>query len=279
MRVNLAKSAGFCFGVRRALRIAGETVRDGRRVYALGALVHNEDVLRDIEQAGIMRIRRFSRKHRGMPLLICAHGAPASTVRRAREYGYRVVDATCPRVKDIHRIVARMEKTGRSVIVIGDRNHDEVRGIVGQTKRGAVVIHGSAGLPAHELRKIGKAAVVVQSTQNPEKVAEIMKELKAFMKDVEFYDTICRPTRMKQREIRDMARRNDVMMIIGSKSSANTKRLYELARAINARTHWIRSKDEIKPRWFAGARSVGIGAGASTPDKVTGEVVACLEAQ
>lgn len=278
MRVRLARSAGFCFGVRRALRIAGETAAGSGGVCALGALVHNEDVLRDIERSGIRRIRRFSRAHRGMPLLICAHGAPARTLSKAREYGYRIVDATCPKVTAIHRIVARMEAEGRAIVVIGDRNHDEVRGIVGQTKRGAVVLDSHSRVPVRALRKLGKAAVVVQSTQNPVKVAGIVKKLKACMDDVEFHDTICRPTVMKQKEVQILARTNDVMIIIGSRSSANTRRLYELARAVNRNTRWVRSKGEIRASWLKQARSAGVGAGASTPDKITREVVAYLRA-
>ncbi len=278
MRVDLAKSAGFCFGVRRALRIAAETAGRKGRAYALGALVHNEDVLRDIERAGVRRIRRFSSRHRGASLIVCAHGAPLKILRRARRYGYKLVDATCPKVKDIHRIVKEMERAGRTVIVIGDEDHDEVRGIVGQTKSGAIVIHSPAGMPMRLLKKIGRASVVVQSTQSPERADQIVKKIRSCIRDLEYHDTICRPTRMKQKEIRAMAGNHDVMVIIGSRSSANTRRLCELARSINPGTHWIRSKDDIRQRWFSGARTVGVGAGASTPDRVTNEVVAYIKA-
>jgi 4-hydroxy-3-methylbut-2-enyl diphosphate reductase len=274
MHVNLAKSAGFCSGVRRALRIAYDTATRSGKVSMLGDIVHNEDVLREIRKTGIRKIRRLAKSGEGT-LLVCAHGAPRSTIDMARRHGYSIVDATCPMVKEIHRIAARIEKSGRRVIVIGDARHDEVRGIVGQLKTKAVVIDG-LDVPSGVLRGITRAGAVVQSTQNPAMVREVVKKLKARIKDLEFHDTICRPTTRKQKEILSMARKNDVMVIIGSRSSANTRRLYELSKSLNRRTHWISGNEEMKRTWFRGAESVGVGAGASTPDSVTQEVVSYL---
>jgi len=276
MKVNLAKSAGFCFGVRRALRIADETAARGGKVFMLGEIVHNEDVLRDIERKGIRRIRRLSRGGGSRTLLICAHGVPSGLMQRARSLHYRVVDATCPMVKHIHRIASDMEREGRRVIVIGDKDHDEVRGIVGQLRTEAIVIDSVADIQASIMGGIKKAAVVVQSTQDIGKVLKIKKKIQGLVHDLRFHNTICKPTSQKQREILSLAVRNDVVVIIGSRTSANTRRLYELSRLLNPRTHWVGSKDDLKPCWLRNAKRVAVGAGASTPESVTAGVIGLL---
>jgi 4-hydroxy-3-methylbut-2-en-1-yl diphosphate reductase len=276
MKINLADSAGFCFGVKRALKIALESTRLKRKIFMLGDIVHNEDVVREIRAAGINKIARLS-QGKGKILLIRAHGAGTKTLSRAALAGYEIIDATCPMVKEIHRIAREMEDKGYRILIIGDKNHDEVRGIIGQLQRKAIVIDG---FDCSSLRKIGrlkKACVVVQSTQNLDKVASIVSNLRPLIKDLKFFNTICRPTRMKQAEIRKMPLQNDAMVIIGSKASANTRRLYEISKALNPRTYWVTSKQEIKRDWFRGLRSVGVTAGASTPDTTTQETIRYLK--
>lgn len=242
----------------------------------LGALVHNEHVLKDIERQGIRHLRRLSRGAGPRTLLISAHGVPESTLEAARRLGYRVVDATCPMVRHIHRIARDREEEGRSVIVIGDRDHDEVKGILGQLKEGAIVVDGKAKMPLGKLRRIRRAAVVVQSTQDESKVGRIVADLRAIVGDLDLHNTICKPTARKQKEIMLLAKKNNAVVIIGSRTSANTKRLFEISKALNPRTYRIESVKDIAPRWFGGLRSVGVSAGASTPDALTREVVGFL---
>jgi len=272
MKVHLAKSAGFCLGVKRALRIAADTAAGGGHVFMLGELVHNEHVLRDIERQGITRIRRLSKGEGPRTLLICAHGAPDSVMKHARRLGYSIVDATCPMVRHIHRVAVDMEEHGRTVVVIGDRDHDEVKGIVGQLKHKAIVVDDPSRMPVEKLRRIRKAAVVVQSTQDAAKVGRIVATLRTLVKDLQFHNTICKPTGQKQKEIMSLANGNDVVIVIGSVTSANTTRLFEISKAINPKTYQIGSAKDLKPCWFAGARTVGVSAGASTPDSLTNEV-------
>lgn len=275
MKVNQARSAGFCFGVKRAITIALNTAASHPHVYMLGDIVHNEAVVAHIQKTGIKKISRLS-CGKNKILLIRAHGASKKLIHDAKKMGYRIVDATCPMVKEIHRIARRMEKECGKVIVIGDKKHDEVLGIVGQLKSKALIIDAPDHVPVKEFSRIKKACVVVQSTQNSENVARIFKTLQCYIKDIRLFNTICKPTTAKQTEIRTMPLANDVMIVIGSKSSANTRRLYEISKSLNKRTYWVHSKSEIDPGWFKNTACVGITAGASTPDATTKEISAYI---
>ncbi len=272
MKINLAKHAGFCFGVKRAISIALETSQAGRKVHMLGDIVHNEDVARQIRKTGVKKITRLGRG-KGKILLVRAHGAGIRLLEQATSKGYAIVDATCPMVKEIHRIVIGGECRGYKIIVIGDNKHDEVQGIIGHTKNGAIVIDSLQNIPWAKLIKIEKACVVAQSTQNMEKVSKIVGALKPCFRELKFFNTICRPTRIKQQEIKNMPAKNDVMVIIGSKNSANTRRLYEISKSLNKRTYWVGSKEELKSSWFRKAKTAGVTSGASTPEASTRGVI------
>ena len=276
MKITVAQSAGFCFGVKRALEITFRTVESGGNIEMLGDIVHNEDVVKQINQAGIKKVKAL-RRGKNKIVLIRAHGVGLNIIKEASRLGYKIIDATCPMVKEIHQIASNMEGKGYQIIIIGDKLHSEVIGITGQLKTKVIVIDSLRKIPYTQIRRIKKAAVVVQSTQDMENVLKIAEILKSLIKDLKFFNTICMPTRLKQKEIRKMPQENDVMIIIGSKTSANTKRLYEISKSLNPRTYWIRSRREIKPAWLRRAAKVGITAGSSTPDTTTQEVIKYLE--
>jgi len=276
MKINLAKSAGFCFGVKRAIDIALKTAASEKNVYMLGDIVHNEDVVKQLRKAGIKKIARLA-SGKNKTFLIRAHGIGGKALQKALKRGYRVIDATCPMVKEIHKIAQRMEKESYRIIVIGDRLHDEVSGIIGQLKNKAIVIDNSEHIPVKTIKKLKKACVVVQSTQNLEKVLKIVELLKKHIPELKFFNTVCKPTRMKQEEIKRMPLENDIIIIIGSKNSANTKRLYEISKSLNKRSFWVSSKKDIRRNWFKGVKNVGITAGASTPDYTTQEVITYIK--
>ncbi|MFA5362743.1 MAG: 4-hydroxy-3-methylbut-2-enyl diphosphate reductase [Candidatus Omnitrophota bacterium] len=273
MKINVAKSAGFCFGVKRAVNIAMETAGSGKKIYMLGDIVHNEDVVREIEGKGIQKIKKLGTGRGKRILLIRAHGESIKIIKKAGMLGYEIVNATCPMVQEIHTIARDMEKKGYAVIIIGDADHDEVRGIKGQLKTKPIVIDPYGRIPITTLSRVKKACVVVQSTQNRDKVFTILDAIKQQVKDLRFFNTICRPTRAKQEEIKTMPLKNDIMIIIGSKTSANTRRLFEISKKLNKKSYWIQSKTEIKPEYFRKAKNAGITAGASTPEKTTREII------
>ncbi len=280
-KINLAKSAGFCFGVKNAIAKALETARTSKSVVMLGDIVHNEDVVKQIQSSGIKKINRLS-NGRGKTLLIRAHGCSKRTLKQAQKSGYRIIDATCPMVKEIHKIACKMENDGYRIIVIGDKLHNEVLGIIGQLKSKAIVIDKLKNIPLEKIKDIKNCGVVVQSTQNLDNVLEIVEVLRRYIPFIKFHNTICNPTRTKQNEVKIMPLDNDIMIIIGSKTSANTKRIYEISKSLNRNSYWINSAGEIKRSWIKNALSIGITAGASTPEstihKVTQRIKTILSA-
>ncbi len=276
MKINLAKSAGFCFGVRQAINTALKTAHTQKPVYMLGDIVHNETVVKQIRTAGVKKITRLS-AGRNKTLLIRAHGSSQKTLQRALKLGYRIVDATCPMVKEIHKLAHRLETDGYRIIIIGDQDHDEVRGIIGQLRSKALVIDQPRNIPWKKIKNITRAGIVVQSTQNLDNVLAIVKSLRKYIPQIAFHNTICNPTRIKQNEVKTMPLKNSVMIIIGSKTSANTKRIYEISKALNKNSYWVNSAQEIKKSWLNNADNIGITAGASTPESSIQAVIAKIK--
>jgi 4-hydroxy-3-methylbut-2-enyl diphosphate reductase len=242
----------------------------------LGDIVHNEEVVKQIQHAGIKKISRLG-AGQGNTLLIRAHGSSQHPLKRARNLGYQVIDATCPMVKEIHQIACNLEKKGYQIIIIGDKQHDEVQGIVGQLKSKATVIDGLQSIPLSKIKKIKKAGIVVQSTQNLDNVLKILELLRQYIPETSFHNTICNPTRIKQNEVKIMPLKNTIMIIIGSKTSANTKRIYEISKSLNPRSFWVNSAEEIRPDWLKNIKSAGITAGASTPESSIKKIIAKIK--
>ncbi|MCF7887897.1 MAG: 4-hydroxy-3-methylbut-2-enyl diphosphate reductase [Candidatus Omnitrophica bacterium] len=272
MKINIAKSAGFCVGVKRALAIADETAKSCAKIDMLGDIVHNEEVVRQIKKIGIKKINKLT-NGKNKTLLVRAHGAPKSTYQKAKKLGYKIIDATCPMVKEIHQIAKKYQKKGYKIIIVGDKKHDEVQGIVGQLDKRPLVLSPKTKIKEKMLRGLKKAVVISQSTQNIAEVKNIVGKIKKYIPHLQFIDTICKPTRQKQNEVKTIPYNNDLILIIGSKASANTKRLYQISKKINPRTYWIENDKKINPRWFKGIKSVGITAGASTPENIIKSVV------
>ncbi len=268
--VRVAKSAGFCFGVRDAIQIALDTAQSKQGpVHMLGHIVHNEHVVKSIHEAGVKVVNQVQDIDSGI-LLIRAHGAVPSIYEEAKKRGLQVVDATCPLVLEIHEYARELEKEGYRVVIIGDHGHDEVIGISGQVKEAIVIAKPEEVDKVGRMKKIG---VVVQSTQNIENVQKIIARLVGKCQELKFINTICGPTTAHQNEIRTMPLENDVMIIVGSFTSANTKRLTAISQSLNPRTYQVESAADLNPAWFHGAQTVGVSAGASTPDSIINEVV------
>ena len=275
MKINIAKSSGFCFGVRRAIDISMKLSDKSTPVHVLGDIVHNSFVVKDLEAKGIKKVKKV-KKVKNATLIIRAHGAPKKTFDRAKASGYKIADATCPMVRDIYKIAKRLERSSK-IIIIGDNNHDEVKGIAGQLKKRPITIESPKDIDETKLSRIKKAAIVTQSTQSLTNIDKIVKRLEKIIPDLALYNTTCQITRVKQQEIESLPNKNDLILIIGSKNSANTKRLYQISKKINKKTYWIESADDLKLSWFENIKKTGIMSGASTPDYITKEVVRKLK--
>ena len=227
MKIFLAKDSGYCFGVRDAVNLAYKTVDKEGKVYMLGTIVHNEKVVEDLDAAGAKIVRSLDDIPPNSSVLFRAHGTSPSVWEEAKKKNINIVDATCPLVTEIHQDIKKLDKEGRKCIIIGDHGHDEVIAIAAQVKNPIIISNKDEAI---KLRKIRKAGVVSQSTQMIENVREILDILVEKVFDLRFVNTICFPTRRNHEQIKDLATNCDVMIIIGSFTSANSKRLTQLSK-------------------------------------------------
>ena len=271
MKIILAKSAGYCFGVRDAVNAAYDVSKEHGEVYMLGDIVHNESVVDDLEKKGVKVVENLEEIPEDKPVLFRAHGTSKDVWKKAEDKKMNIIDATCPLVHDIHREVKELHAEGRKIIIIGDHGHDEVIGIASQVE-GAIIIASIE--EAQKLRKTKKAGIVSQSTQAIENVQDIINILMTKVVDLRFINTICFPTKRNHQQIKELSVITDMILIIGSFTSANSKRLTELSLERNKNTYQVTNAAEIDTSWFKNnINSVGISAGASTPDWIIESVI------
>ena len=270
MKILVAKDAGYCFGVRDAVKLAKKSGADYDEVYMLGDIVHNEQVVSDLSKKGSKVVKNLDEIPKDKPVLFRAHGTDPETWKAAQKKKLNIIDATCPLVTEIHEEIKSLEEEGRRTIIIGDHNHDEVVGIASQVKNAIII---SSVEEARSLKKMKRAGVVTQSTQMIENVQDILIVLSEKVYDLRFVNTICYPTRRNHEQIKKLADTCDLMVVIGSYTSANSKRLTQLSLARNKNSFQVTCADEVKKSWFSNIGSVGISAGASTPDDLIADVI------
>ena len=271
MKIILAKDAGYCFGVRDAVNSAYDMSKEYGEVYMLGDIVHNESVVDDLEKNGVKVVSNLNQVPDDKPVLFRAHGTAKEVWKDAEKKKMNIIDATCPLVHELHKEVKQLDKEGRKIIIIGDHGHDEVIGIASQVKDAIII---STVEEAAKLKKTKKAGIVSQSTQTIENVQDIISILMTKVFDLRFVNTICFPTKRNQEQIKELSKIVDLMIIIGSFTSANSKRLTQLSLERNKSTYQVTNATEIDVSWFKkNINSVGISAGASTPDRIINSVV------
>ncbi len=274
MIVTVAKTAGFCFGVERAVEKAEALVASGEKAYSYGPVVHNEAVTEDLKQKGleIISSEEELQEMQGGRVLIRAHGVPESTLRLMQAHFDTVEDATCPFVGKIHTLVEKASLRGENVLIIGDPRHPEVTGIAGWCKGPYFVAETAETLDEMPFPKDEKLFVVVQTTFQIKKLKNILEKIAALGYNANIANTVCSATRERQEEAAALARRSDVMLVIGSETSSNSRKLYEICKELCDHTHFIQKADDLQPVWFHNVKRVGITAGASTPRKIIEEV-------
>lgn len=263
IEIEVARYAGVCYGVERALGMAEKAADEARKpVNTLGPLIHNPLVVNDLKSIGVGTASNVSEVEEGT-LIIRAHGVVPSVVEEARTRGLDVLDATCPYVKKVHNAAERLVREGYQLIVVGESGHPEVEGIMGHAGDDAHVVSVPGDLDVIDLsRKVG---VVVQTTQTPGALADVVAELSKRTMDLRVINTICSATQERQDSAAELAHRVDAMIVVGGKNSGNTRRLAEICTAACPKTHHIEDASEIEPAWFDGASHIGVTAGASTP--------------
>jgi len=270
VKILLAKDAGYCFGVRDAVNLAQESGQKYESVFMLGDIVHNEDVVNDLSKSGSIVVKRLDDIPEDKPVLFRAHGTDPKVWKEALEKKLNIIDATCPLVTEIHEEIKIFESENRRTIIIGDHNHDEVVGIAAQVSKPIII---SSVEEARALGKMKRAGVVSQSTQMIENVQDIMNVLMNKVYDLRFINTICFPTRRNHEQIKELASICDLMIVIGSFTSANSKRLTQLSLERNKNSYQVVNANDLKESWFKSIESVGISAGASTPDNIINQVI------
>ncbi|RUM44178.1 MAG: 4-hydroxy-3-methylbut-2-enyl diphosphate reductase [Desulfurobacterium sp.] len=274
MKIRVAKSAGFCWGVKRAVNIAIEAVKRSKgKAYCLGELIHNRREIERLKKLGMEFVEDVESLEAGSTVIIRSHGVAPQVFSCLKERGLEVVDATCPFVKEVQDKAVKLEEEGYPVLILGNPKHPEVEGIAGHVKNPIIV---SSLEELRELPQFLKLGVVCQTTLSSGFFREAVSLLALKAKELKVYNTICKATAIRQKEAKELASQVDVMLIVGGKNSSNTTKLYQISKSVNERSYHIESKEEIELSWFEGAEVVGITAGASTPQWVIEEVVAYL---
>lgn len=276
MKIMIAKSAGFCFGVKRAINMATEcAVKDGGEIYTLGPIIHNPQVVSKLEnESGILAKESVDEMESGT-IILRSHGVKLSDLKGAEDKGLKVVDATCPFVKKTQELVAELTADGYTVVVVGERAHPEVIGILSYGGSDIMVAASTEELEGMPKKK--KIGIVAQTTQSEEKLKSITAFCLERASEIKVYNTICNATSIRQKESVELSKRVDSMIVVGGKNSANTRRLAEICRSIQPRTHHIEVADELKPEWLSGVERLGVTAGASTPTWIIEDVISSLE--
>lgn len=275
MRVIVAKHAGICYGVERALKLAGEAASAGGEVRTLGPLIHNPQAVQALREQGV-EVASGVDEVTGGTLVIRSHGVDPAVIALAEERGLTVIDATCPFVSTAQRHAADLAQQGYTVVIVGEAEHPEVEGILAHAGGHALIVQHANDIPAKvPSRRVG---VVVQTTQSASRLEEVVTALLPRVTELRVFNTICSATAKRQKAADELAREVDVIVVVGGYNSGNTTRLAEICRAVNERVHHVETAGELDPAWFEGARVVGVTGGASTPAEQIRSVIAAIEA-
>ena len=274
MLVRIARTAGYCWGVRRTVdRVMEVAATAGRPVVTLGPIIHNPQAVEQMREKGVATVKAIAEVADGTTVVVRTHGAVKSEVEVAEARGLTLVDGTCPYVKYPQAMAQRLSREGYHVVIVGDVKHAEVQGVVSYVEGPCTVVRPGGPLPEIGEKKV---AVIAQTTCIGAEFARMVAALALRHKEVHAVNTICSDTEERQEDARQLAREVDAIVVVGGKNSANTRHLAEICHEIQPRTWHVETGDELRPEWFEGCRVVGVSAGASTPDWVIEGVASSL---
>ena len=274
MKIVLASSYGFCFGVKRAIKIAEE--HKGSKTY--GPLIHNRDEINRLKDGfNIGLAEKFEDVSPDDSVVIRTHGIPKNELSALKEQKNQIIDATCPYVTTPQHIVEKMSNEGYSIVIFGDKNHPEIKGVVSYAKdlKNAFIVDSAEELEG--LPILSKVAVVAQTTRKPTDFSKIISALVLQHKEIRVFNTICNATFENQDAAAELAKDADIMVVIGGKHSSNTKQLHSISKTYCDSSYLIENEKELNAKWFEGKKLCGISAGASTPDWIVQNVIDQIE--
>ena len=274
METILAKSAGFCFGVKRAVEKVYEQIENHKEIYTYGPIIHNEEVVKDLEEKGVrvLESREELEALQSGTVVIRSHGVEKAIYDIIEKNHLECVDATCPFVKRIHKVVEQASKDGDNIVIIGNAGHPEVEGIRGWASVEAVVVESEEEAQEYKPFHDGKICIVSQTTFNYNKFQELVEIFRKKGYNIHVVNTICNATEERQTEARQIAKQADAMIVIGGKHSSNTRKLYEICEKECENTYFIQTLDNLYLDLPKSVGLVGITAGASTPNNIIEEV-------
>jgi 4-hydroxy-3-methylbut-2-enyl diphosphate reductase len=263
MEIIIAKNTGLCYGVKLALKIARETRRrrDGK-VSTLGELIHNPQVIADLENQGVASIEALKDIKEGT-VIIRSHGVSPEIYKILKKKKLEIIDATCPIVKKIQRLVAKLAQENKEIIIVGNKEHPEIRGLIGYSRGRGRIVENETQVGPMSFKK--KRAVLAQSTQDLYLFEKVVAALIEKTEELQVFNTICHSTQTRQRATSELASKVNALFIVGGKASSNTGKLYQISKRILPQTYFIESAGQITPTMLRGARIIGISGGASTP--------------
>lgn len=269
MEIRVAQNSGLCYGVKRALRIALKT-REHKigEVYTLGDLIHNPQVISDLRKQGIRTINALDQIQSGT-IIIRSHGISPQIYSQIEQKNIEIVDATCPIVKKIQKLVESLAVQDDEIIIVGNREHPEIKGLIGYSRGKGLIIESEK--QAKELPQKRRRSVLVQSTQDVHLFKRIVAALIERTRELDVHNTICQSTQIRQKSTSELASQVDVLFIIGGQNSSNTNKLYKISKRILSNTYFVEKADQITPDMLKGAKKIGLSGGASTPPKAIQE--------
>lgn len=276
IKIKLAKHAGFCFGVKRAVNLALKTAAENKtkKISTLGPLIHNPQVTQELAGQGIIDVSKPQKVRSGI-VIVCSHGMHPVVLSQLKKKRVSIVDATCPFVRKIESTVKKLKRENYTIVIVGDREHPEVKAIAGYAGKKAILIENIGDV--RKLPVFKKIGVVAQTTQSVEKYENICRALADKTARMKVFNTICDATQKRQEEAVKLAREVEKMIVIGGYDSANTKRLAKLCRELGRPTEHIEQAKDLGREFLKQANSVGVLAGASTPDWIIHDVIARIK--
>lgn len=274
--IIVAKEAGYCYGVERAIKMVEKALSENDEVYSLGPIIHNPQVVKELSEKGLITVEDTRNIPDGATVIIRSHGVAPVVIDELKKKNSKIIDATCPFVRRAQYFAKKLYENGYDVLVIGERKHPEVIGILGYVEKDAKV--ASSREEVLRLPYVKKRGVVFQTTQSDSVIEEVSSEIVKRSEEALIFNTICEATTERQNSAMELAKKTEVVVVVGGKNSGNTRRLFDICRNINKNTYWVETADEINEKWFSGATTIGVTAGASTPRKIIDEVVRRIKA-